>query len=148
MREQFYPVKMGFSKMGFEFVRECPRGKTHKLVTHTRLRDSSIEHLIFGDKKHVEGGCSGRPRSNHDGVDMVPSTFARALFLFLKHYWGPFVVATGLSPSRMRLYQMAVSRNWADIPAEKEVFGLKDGEWQPFESGLTFLTFGVSGRPP
>lgn len=148
MREEIHPVRIGFSEFVFGFACEGPRGKILKLLTDTRLRDSSNYNLVFGGHRHFEDDFPDRARSNNNRFDKLLSTVAYIVLHFLKHSWGALVVATGSTPNRTRPSQMAISRHGEEIVAEFDVFGLKVGEWQPLDSRVAYIAFGAKVRPP
>ena len=79
--------------------------------------------------------------TNNEDSQKVLATVASTVYEFVKKYPRAWIVATGSTRARTRLYQMGISNNLEAITTDFIVFGNKNDTWQLFEKNITYDAF-------
>ncbi|HTJ15125.1 MAG TPA: hypothetical protein VL547_23980 [Dinghuibacter sp.] len=135
---------MDTTRTEFEFYSEGPRGRTLKIVVYLEVEEDYF-NLSFGDVDSF-GKLNDAARSDNGDTGKILMTVGHTVFNFLEAFPGARVYIEGSTPSRTRLYQMAISRRWDEITLCFDVVGRIQGDWAPFESGRNFEAFLISKK--
>ena len=125
--------------MQYYFDSVGPKGVIRKVVRF-ELWDAEmmIYNLAFGDVDSTTGLPDDKIKSNNGDRDTVMATIGMIVLEFMKAYPDSVVHAKGFSPSRTRLYQMAIASNFAEVSMIFSVMGYIKGEWKPFARGINY----------
>jgi hypothetical protein len=131
----------------YEFYSNGPNGKIRKVIMYTKIQDNpAMYNLAFGDADADTGVVYDNVISNNQDRDVVLSTVANTINEFSDRYGNHWIFATGSTPSRTRLYQMGIARLWKEISMDFDVYGDKNGNWQPFQKNVNYKAFLVKRK--
>jgi hypothetical protein len=133
-----YKTNTGF--LDYEFISEGPKGKIKKIVRYTQI-DDFVFNLAFGDLDEMTGEISDITVTNNDDSRKVLATVSATVYDFTNQYPGSLVVAKGTTLSRTRLYRMGITNYRKEISLDFELYGLKDGNWEPFTQRRDYEAF-------
>jgi hypothetical protein len=140
-----YLYKTNDNFLDYEFNSVGPKGHIKKVVRFTQI-GANVFNLGFGDLDERTGEISDISVTNNNDSRKVLATVASTVQDFTLQYPDAWVIAKGSTPSRTRLYRMGITNHWEGINTDFEVFGLKDGEWQPFETRREYDAFLIQRR--
>jgi Family of unknown function (DUF6934) len=63
------------------------------------------------------------------------------IYDFYGEYPGARIIIKGSTVARNRLYRMGITNNWDEISMDFDVYGLRDGNWEHFESRKDYEAF-------
>jgi len=131
----------------YEFFSEGPKGKIRKLVSFMKVQnDPIIYNLAFGDAEPETGLMNDMSVSNNDDRDIVLATVANTINDFCDHYGNHYILATGSTAARTRLYQMGINKLIEEIRVEFDVFGIIESEVHRFEKDVNYQAFLVKRK--
>lgn len=132
----------------YEFYSEGPNGKIKKVVEYYRFRDMQAEvyNLAFGDWDAVRRRMNDLATTNNGDRNKVLATVAATVVDFIKNHPGAILVATGSTPSRNRLYQMAIAKFLHEINNSFHIEGFAADDWHPFQKGVYYEGFLLKKR--
>jgi hypothetical protein len=136
-----YQLKAEKSLMGFEFISEGPKGEIPKIVKYSETNLKGLYNLAFGDKDHLTGEINDDVISNNNDSEKVLATVVATLYAFTDKHPDAFVLATGSTRSRTRLYRMGISKYFEEIQKDYAIYGLSSEEWVLFEKGIEYEAF-------
>jgi len=123
------------------FYSNGPKGSIKKVIRYTKIGNDPVTYnLAFGDEDDA-GIVSDSVNSNNHDRDKVLSTVAGTINKFCDHYGNHFIYVEGSTPSRTRLYQMGISRLWAEVSKDFYIWGYTDGSWQDFRTNVNYEAF-------
>jgi hypothetical protein len=141
MKAERYALEMSESGMVFEFVSEGPRGPIPKVVIFSKMDDREIYNLGFGDWNPISREMDDQVRSNNGDTERVLGTVVQTVRIFTEQFPDAAIFAKGSTTCRTRLYQMGLSKYLESITADFELYGLVDGNWEPFARGGKYEAF-------
>jgi len=141
-----YKIFYERSRRVFEFNSVGPKGETSKLIRFTKMRVKGVFNLAFGDKKPGTNEIDDEVISNNGDTKKVLATVANGVDMFTREYPSTWIFAVGSTRPRTRLYQMGINKYLHEIVKDFEVYGLIDGEWQKFRSGIMYEAFLVKRK--
>ena len=141
MKYEKYQVETSDSFLTFQFISDGPKGTIKKQVIFRQTENAAVYNLGFGDLDEKKGEISDTAISNNNDSRKVLATVALTLYKFFEKYPDKFVVATGSTKSRTRLYRIGISNNLEEIRADFEVFGFDGQEWEIFSKGREYEAF-------
>ncbi len=104
------------------------------MVQYTPTENTDEYNLGFGDYDPVTNAVSDTIKSNNGDRDKVLATVAATATDFLNWHPKASILATGSTDARTRTYQIGISRFYDEITPEHDVFGLRNDNWEVFES--------------
>lgn len=127
----------------YEFYSEGPKGKIRKTIRFTKLNDetSTTYNLGFGDKHPDTGLVDDNIVTDNKDRSKVLATVAYSVIEFSKHHNNPFIIATGNTPARTRLYQMGIAGLLEEIKIDFQLYGWVDSSWQAFQRKINYKAF-------
>lgn len=131
----------------YEFVSEGPKGSVHKIVRYTKV-DDNVFNLGFGDLDGQTGRVNDSVVTDTKDAAKVLATVAETVYAFYNHYPNAHVIIKGSTPSRTRLYKMAIVLHWHEISTALNVSGLLAGEREPFEAACNYEAFLITLKEP
>lgn len=109
--------------------------------TSVEINGQKFYNLGFGDLNDATGKFDDLSISNNGDRDKVLATVAATVLDFVNYVPGALIFAEGSTPTRTRLYQMALMTNLEDISKVLEVYGLIKDQWYPFEKNVNYEAF-------
>jgi hypothetical protein len=146
MIEIRYEIEIDAVGKSFEFYSEGPRGQFKKLVQYTEITPAGFYNLGFGDKNELTNEINDKVITNNGDSQRVLATVASTLFKFTDRYPDVWVVATGSTLARTRLYRMGITNNLLLIERDFHVYGFKGEEWVKFEKNGPYEAFLVKRK--
>jgi hypothetical protein len=140
-----YPIQESDSHLRFTFFSRGPKGVIEKLVEYQEYSGSpGLFNLGFGDVRNEK--FDDVVVTNNGDMEKVLSTVVSTLIEFFKVYPGSFVIITGSTPSRLRLYRILISRNLILIKTRFELFGFKETEIELFKKNIDYDGFVIKKK--
>ena len=143
MNKERYNFTTEANLMKFTFQSTGLKGKVKKAVEFTPIGVNGLKvyNLGFGDLNDATGKFDDLSVSNNGDRDKILATVAATVLDFTRNVSGALIYAEGSTPTRTRLYQMALMANLEDISKVLEVYGLVKDEWRPFEKNVNYEAF-------
>ncbi len=120
----------------FEFNSIGKKGTIKKIIKFSETSEKGIYNLGFGDKIPNTLDVDDTVITDNGDRDKVLATVVSAIYAFTDKHPDALVFATGSTPSRTRLYQIAVSSYYEELTADFEIYGLHKGQWMVFEKNM------------
>jgi hypothetical protein len=138
-----YEYKINEGLLNYEFSSEGPKGNIKKVVRFTLRNANGLTYfnLGFGDLDATGTQMDDMAVSNNHDKDKVLATVALIVLDFTTHYKDIGIYAQGSTPSRTRLYQIAIVTNWVKIEPLLKVYGHLNNRWQPFQKNVNYEAF-------
>ncbi len=136
-----YQLKSEKSLLVFEFISEGPKGQIPKLVKFSETNLKGLFNLAFGDKDQQTGEINDTVISNNNDSEKVLATVVATLYAFTDKYPDAYVLATGSTKSRTRLYRMGITKYFDEIQKNYHIYGLRNEEWENFEKKIDYEAF-------
>jgi hypothetical protein len=131
----------------FKFYSEGPKGRIAKIVEYTETATKGVFNLAFGDYDENTKTISDLTVTNNGDSLKVLATVASTVYAFFDKHPSTYVIATGSTNTRTRLYRMGITNNLAEIKEDFLVFGLSEkGNWEEFEVGEDYEAFLITKR--
>jgi hypothetical protein len=128
----------------YEFDSIGPKGQIPKIIQFTPTHDESIVNLAFGNKKE-DGSIDDQARDDNKDRNKILATVASVVNVFCRVYPQKWILFTGSTPERTRLYRMAITLNYEELDVDFEIVGLlRDMDAYidvPFEKGVNYFGF-------
>jgi hypothetical protein len=124
-----------------KYQSEGKNGKIEKIIVFTPTHVPNMYSLGFGDANYTTGNIETQVVSNNGDVDKVLATVADAILKFTDFYPNSRIFATGVTPSRNRLYRMVFHKYWAEIASLFTVMGYYQNGWESFIPNRDYQAF-------
>ena len=95
---------------------------------------------------HGAGAREFRQRAYKRDRDKILATVFAALFKYLENYPDRYVTISGSSPSRTRLYRMAISKYGTELEDYLNIYGFTKGSWEFFRKNVDYSLFLVKRK--
>ena len=149
MQIEKYQTETTINKLVFSFKSIGSR-TIEKRVLFTPISDSenyglppmiNLYNLAFGDWDEILEDIDDSVRSNNGDTDKVLATVANTVIEFWEEYPEVPLFMTGSTPSRTRLYQKGISKNYTEINQKADVYGLFNYEWERYKLDKNYDAF-------
>jgi len=131
----------------FEFVSEGPKGNIKKMVIYTETSTENVYNLAFGDFDDDTNKINDLSITNNGDSLKVLSTVASTVYAFIDKHPNAYILPTGSTSVRTRLYRMGMTNNLAEINVDFEVYGLNEnGNWEDFITGEDYEAFLITKK--
>jgi len=131
----------------YEFVSEGPKGRIRKMVEYTETATENVYNLGFGDYDEIANAINDISVTNNGDSLKVLATVASTVYAFLEKHPNAYILATGSTNVRTRLYRMGITNNLAEINEDFVVYGLTDkGIWDDFVVGEDYEAFLITKK--
>lgn len=146
MNREKYEVVANSDQRSYEFYSKGPRGSIRKIILYKRLTEwnENIFNLGFGDWDEMTQSLNDKAMSNNNDRDKILATVASTVIDFTKRNPGAIIYAEGATPSRSRLYQMAIKAHLNEISKKLDVYGFRQGNWEAFQRSCNYEAFAVA----
>lgn len=126
----------------YEFVSEGPKGSIKKMVEYTETATENVYNLGFGDYDEITNSINDLSVTNNGDGFKVLATVVSTVYVFIEKHPNAYILATGSTNIRTRLYRMGITNNLAEITKDFVVYGLTEkGIWEEFEVGEDYEAF-------
>ena len=99
----------------FEFVNEGPKGSIKKMVEYSETATENVYNLGFGDYDETTKSVNDLSVTNNGDSLKVLATVASTVYAFIEKHPNAYILATGSTNVRTRLYRMGITNNLAEI---------------------------------
>lgn len=142
MKYPKYQYRSETSMAYYEFISEGPKGLIKKIVEYTETGTENVYNLGFGDYDEKAKTTNDISVTNNGDSLKVLATVASTVYAFTQKNPKAWILATGSTNVRTRLYRMGITNNLAEICVDFKVFGLNsNGEWDEFIVGEDYEAF-------
>ena len=133
--------------MIYQFISEGPKGRIKKIVEYTETATKNVYNLGFGDYDETTNAINDLSVTNNGDSLKVLATVASTVYAFIEKHPTAFILATGSTNIRTRLYRMGITNNLAEITEDFVVYGFSDkGNWEEFEIGDDYEAFLITKK--
>ncbi len=147
MNKPKYLYKTEDEFMIYEFVSEGSKGSIKKLIEYTKTANENVFNLGFGDYDEITKSINDLSVTNNGDSLKVLATVASTVFAFIEKHPNAYILATGSTSVRTRLYRMGITNNLAEITEDFNVYGLTEiGIWEDFEVGEDYEAFLITKK--
>jgi hypothetical protein len=142
MKYPKYQYRSETSMTHYEFTSEGPKGLIKKIVEFTETGTENVFNLGFADYDENTKTASDISVTNNGDSLKVLATVASTVYAFIQKNPKAWILATGSTKVRTRLYRMGITNNLVEISEDFKVFGLtSNGEWDIFVVGEDYEAF-------
>jgi hypothetical protein len=142
MKYPKYQYRSETSMNYYEFISEGSKGPIKKIVEYTETGTENVYNLGFADYDEKTKTTSDISVTNNGDSLKVLATVASTVYAFTQKNPKAWILATGSTNVRTRLYRMGITNNLAEISEDFKVFGLNGhGEWDKFIVGEDYEAF-------
>lgn len=146
MLDNKYKVKNKPDFQSFEFTSEGPKGAITKIIHYSKVGLKDVYNLSFGDMSDETGKLDDLSVTNNGDSRKVLATVAATLYVFTNNYPEAIVIATGSTPSRIRLYRILIANNLEVIEQSFFIFGSTGIHWELFRKNINYEAFLVKKK--
>ena len=149
MRIEKYELVFDRSKTSFDFISEGPKGRILKTVRFTKMKVkgyNNLYNLAFGDKNTDLETIDDLIVTDNQDRDKILATVAKTVDIFIKRRPKSLVFFKGSTPSRTRLYQMAINKYFDELTKIFSIEGFTPTGWTFFEKNKNYLAFLISHK--
>ena len=133
--------------MIYEFVSEGPKGSIKKMVEYTETSTENVYNLGFGDYDEATKSINDFTVTNNGDSLKVLATVASTVYVFLEKHPNAYILVTGRTSVRTRLYRIGITNNLAEIMEDFMVYGFTEkGNWEAFEIGEDYEAFLITKK--
>lgn len=131
----------------YEFTSEGPKGRIRKIVEYTETATKNVYNLGFGDYDEITNAINDISVTNNGDSLKVLATVASTVYAFLEKHPNAYILATGSTNVRTRLYRMGITNNLAQINQDFVVYGLTEkATWENFVVGEDYEAFLITKK--
>jgi hypothetical protein len=142
MKYPKYQYRSETTMTHYEFTSEGLKGLIKKIVEFTETGTENVYNLGFADFDENTKTTSDISVTNNGDSLKVLATVASTVYAFTQKNPKAWILATGSTKVRTRLYRMGITNNLAEISEDFKVFGLNNnGEWDIFVIGEDYEAF-------
>lgn len=141
-----YQYQRARTYKSYKFFSEGPRGRILKKVDFQLFYLDSVPsyNLVPRDWNTATNGFDANLVTNNGDTTKIINTVLAIAMDFTAIFENALIYIEGGNIARTRLYQMAVTKMWAEIDEIFYVCGRKSGHWQPFRKNDSYDAFLVS----
>lgn len=112
------------------------------MVEYQATAAENVYNLAFGDYDEMKREINDLSVTNNGDSLKVLATVAATVYDFLKAHKNAWIIATGSTAVRTRLYRMGITNNLDEISKDFFIFGFTDKEeWLPFIPNEDYSAF-------
>jgi len=140
MNESVYPIKFSKKKKIYRFKSVGRNGIILKVVRFTEIQDN-IFNLGFGDFDEKSQSIHEKEISGNGDMVKVLATVISITELFLNENPDVWIYIEGSTPTRTRLYQIAISKFLEYFELKFEIYGSINGVYESFQKNVQYESF-------
>lgn len=131
----------------FEFTSEGIKGSIKKMVQFSETGTENVYNLAFGDYDEETKSINDLSVTNNGDSLKVLATIASTVYAFTEKYPNAWVVATGSTNVRTRLYRMGITNNLVEIKEDFDIYAFTIvGKWEEFIVGEYYEAFLITRK--
>lgn len=116
-------------------------------MEYQKTSDNNIYNLAFGDFNEILNSIDDLSVTNNGDSPKVLATVASTVYAFIDKHPNAWVIATGSTSSRTRLYRIGIANHLAEISTDFYIFGFSEEEkWVKFEVGNNYSAFLITKK--
>ena len=117
------------------------------MVEYAETATENVYNLGFGDYDETAKSINDLSVTNNGDSLKVLATVASTVYAFIEKHPNSYILATGSTNVRTRLYRMGITNNLAEITEDFVVYGFTDkGNWEEFEIGEDYEAFLITKK--
>ena len=136
-----YQLKSTEKLSSYEFISEGTKGLITKRIQFTQINRKGVYNLAFGDKDILSGDIDDLAISNNGDSEKILATVIGAVYSFCDKNPNAWILATGSTASRTRLYQIGIAKYYEDLTEEFDIYGQVEDDWELFKFGKNYSAF-------
>ena len=147
MKHPKYQYRSEKRLLYYEFISEGPKGLVKKIVEYTETSTENVFNLGFGDYDETTKTINDLSVTNNGDSLKVLATVASTVYAFTQKHPKAWVLATGSTAIRTRLYRMGITNNLTEIAEDFIVYGYNaEGNWEEFVVGEDYEAFLITKK--
>ncbi|MCF2500321.1 DUF6934 family protein [Dyadobacter chenhuakuii] len=147
MKHSKYVCKTEDSFWVFKFKSEGSKGLVQKIVLYTETGSENVYNLGFGDYDPETGSMNDISVTNNGDSAKILATVAATVYTFTEIHPAAWIMASGSTAARTRLYRMGITNNLSVISEHFAIFGYNcQGNWEYFVVGKTYEAFMITRK--
>lgn len=146
MQLEQYRLKANKTFVSFRFTSVGLKGSIEKRILYSKTDDRGVYNLAFGDKLENSKEINDTVVTNNQDSQKVLATVAASVYVFTKKYPKAWVVLTGSTASRTRLYRMGISLYFDELSQDFDIYGYLNEKWVGFERNTDYEAFIVKRK--
>jgi len=143
--ESYDTVRIADDLSSFDFVSTGRRGSYLKQISFEPMKNGEVYQLVFGNLV-AENEIDDFSINDNGDRNKILATVALAVNKYTKRYPGRMVYITGSTPSRTRLYRMAIGLNLEELSLTFEIYGETPTRIVPFCKNMEVIGFFVKRK--
>ncbi|WP_439582683.1 DUF6934 family protein [Dyadobacter bucti] len=140
MNYEAYPFILNETNTHYKFQSIGKRGIFEKAVAFSPLTDQ-IYNLALLDLDPVTQDYVDDTVTDNGDLPQVLATVMAVILEYLKEHPSRYIVLTGNTKSRTRLYQIAIGKVVVEMKDFLNIWGYRNHEWIRFEANRSFESF-------
>jgi len=143
-----YPLMVHRDHLNYRFYSEGHKGRILKSIGYEPLcfRSFKAFNLTLGDVDERTGRVRCNVVSDNGDRDKVLRTVGESVIILCRRHRDAYVMATGSSPARNRLYRMMISKHLEEIEQRFLILGLLGWEMELFRNDRNYDGFMVKAH--
>lgn len=139
--EKGYSLETLDAGLEFTFLSTGPKGSVKKYILFKPMESvPGVFTMGFGDI--MPGGeLSDKVVTNNQDLSLIVGALLLAIECFFKQHPEKSLFIIGNTPSRTRLYRIIISRNFQSIESRFSIYGLTEGNWDPFVNNRSYEAY-------
>lgn len=129
----------------FDFVSTGKRGAIPKRILFTETEWGNVYNLAFGDVGD-DGEIDDHSNSGNGDRNNVLATVAKVVRDYTQRYPDRWLLFSGSTPGRTRLYRMAIGLHFEELSKQFEIYADVGGNIVPFTRDLEIEYFLVKRK--
>jgi hypothetical protein len=141
MKLEQYRLKANKTFVSFSFISEGFKGSIEKRIIYAKTRKKNVYNLAFGDKIKGTREIDDTIVTNNGDSQKVLATVAVSVYIFTEKHPKAWVMLTGSTKSRTRLYRMGIAIYLEDLSQYFDIYGYSNNVWLEFEKNKDYEAF-------
>lgn len=144
MTQPFYDFAISEKAVRFDFVSVGVKS-IPKVIIFDFIYEPNIFNLILADVL-PNGEIDIKTVSDNGDRNKILATVAQAIVLFFDQHPDAWVLFTGSTPSRTRLYRIAIHLELHTVVNQFNVYGIYNGQLERFQPNRPYDKFAFSKK--
>lgn len=141
MELQTYDISQDKKSKSFGFTSIGQKGAIPKLVLYQETSIPNLFNLAFGDYNPQTGELDDLVVTDNGDGEKVLATVVSTIYHFFDENATAVVYLTGSTPSRTRLYRIAISKYLPVFENKFEILGELSEGWERFQTKIEYEGF-------
>lgn len=141
MQLKQYRLKANKKFVSFSFISVGPKGSIEKRIIYSKSDERGVYNLAFGDRIEGSKEIDDTVVTNNKDRDKVLATVAASVYIFTDKYPNVWVILTGSTESRTRLYRIGISHYFDELRKDFIIYGYLNDKWVDFEKNKDYEAF-------